>query len=173
MKILSKGPRYEPTLIFALLQRSHSQSAQPTLKSSWHLPASRYLALFFMEQSRNYGGIPGIFRDFLWFSLLCISATQSLAFPSPRDRKVYDTSRRRHISCVRPIGTPFPLFSIQNPFFPTAHPVFNTYLQFYHCNIGLSIKKLDFCESLPMAYSGNFLRPFLRICLQTCINGNI
>ena len=44
------------------------------------------------------------FLDFLWFSLVCISATQSLAFPSPRDRKVYDTSRRRHISCVRPIG---------------------------------------------------------------------
>ena len=48
----------------------------------------------------------GEFLDFVGicfgFSLLCISATQSLAFPSPRDTKVYDTSRWRHISCVRP-----------------------------------------------------------------------
>ena len=44
------------------------------------------------------------FFDFLWFSLLSIPATQSLALPSPRDRKVYDTSRRRHISCLRPIS---------------------------------------------------------------------
>ena len=141
--------------------------------------SGHYRISCYQIRQKLWGSSWNFFWDFLWFSLLCISATQSLAFPSPRDRKGYDNSRRRHISFVRPIvtvspiGTPFPLFSIQNPFIPTAHPVFNTYLQFYHCIIGLSIKKIDFCESLPMAYPGNFLRPFPRICLEACIHGNI
>ena len=79
---------------FSVSQRPISQSAQPTLKPAWHLPASRYHAFFFMEQVRNYGGIPGIIGDFLWFSFQWLSATLSLAFPSPRDRKIYDNSRR-------------------------------------------------------------------------------
>ena len=83
--------------------------------------------------------------------------------------------------------TPYSLGLIQNPFCPTAHPVFNTYLQFYYCIIGLSLKNIDFYDSLPMAYLGAALSPHLskdmhswkylnpkmnRIDAETCLNEN-
>ena len=96
IKISSMGPKCAPTLILAVLQPPNSQSEKPILKPSWHLTACRYHAFFFVKQERKGWGIPGIFGEFLRFSLLGISATQSLAFPSPRDRKVYDKTRWRH-----------------------------------------------------------------------------
>ena len=96
------GPRCAPTLILAVLQPPNSQSEKPILKSSWHLTACRYHAFFFVKQDRKGWGVPGIFGKFLRFSLLGISATQSLAFPSPRDRKVYEEPDGATISSVRP-----------------------------------------------------------------------
>ena len=96
IKISSMGPRCAPTLILAVLQPPNSQSEKPILKSSWHLTACRYHAFFFVKQDRKGWGIPGIFGEFLRFSLLGIPVTQSLAFPSPWDRKVYDKTRWRH-----------------------------------------------------------------------------
>ena len=94
------------TLIGAVLPQSNSQSAKPSLKSPLHLTACRYQAFFFflnksemlVEFLEVFGIFFGVF--FLWFSFIGFPATQNLAFPSPRDRKVYDNSRRHHISSV-------------------------------------------------------------------------
>ena len=82
IKISSMGPRCALTLILAVLQPSNSQSEKPILKSYWHLTACRYHAFFFMKQDRKDWGIPGIFGDFLRFSLLSFSATQFKAWHS-------------------------------------------------------------------------------------------
>ena len=102
IKISSMGPRCAPTIILAVLQPPNSQSEKPILKSFWHRTACRYHAFFFVKQDQKGWGIPGIFLEFLRFSLLGISATQSLAFPSPRDGKVYDNPDGATISSVRP-----------------------------------------------------------------------
>ena len=63
LKSLSKGLMYQSTLIFAVLQQPTSQNAQIILKSSWHLPASRYhtiLLIYHVSYSKRIFGMKGV-----------------------------------------------------------------------------------------------------------------